>query len=422
MGFDFRSINLLSSYFASGFSAFSSICIMLLINYKSGVAFYGDLMVYISLSTILFSMFSFGTRETVTKIMKDYNDDFSVLFSGLILDFFSSLIIMFVIYYFGEIILFFFYGPELDAINLTKLLALYTVFFTCQCSFTGFLKYYEKIKIISLAIIIENFIRFSIIAYYVFNEIETHVSVISAYVIGSFCGLLFLILSVMAHKNSKIKLFSYTKFIRSFNSTFNLSKLYFLSSLGKIGFKNFENLLLFKFLGSESVGIYQTLLKALSPINLLTAPVGSNYQRLMIDLYFDDKKEKLKKLIIKISKNVLFISSSYLLIVVVLINYYLEIQGINKLENALLIISILGIIYLMQSSTWWSGNFMINHFPQLPIYTNILASILNVLIPFYALYYYGNYGLIVFSIALLVCKIPTWIIPFFVFNNYLKKS
>ena len=105
-----------------------------------------------------------------------------------------------------------------------------------------------------------------------------------------------------------------------------------------------------------------------------------------------------------------------------MINYYLEVQEIHKIEYSFLIISVLGTLYLIQSSTWWSGNFMINHFPQLPIYTNILASILNLLIPFYALYYYGNYGLIIFSIALLVCKIPTWIIPFVVFNNYLKKS
>ena len=422
MVFNFRTINLLSSYFASGFSAFCSICIMFIINYSSGVAFYGDLMVYLSLSTILFSFFSFGTRETVTKIMKNHNDDISVMLSGFLLDLLSSLTIIVVIYFFGEKILAFFYGSNINTSYLNKLLAAYTVFFICQSSFIGFLKCYEKIIIISFASIFQNIVKVSIIAFYIINESETQTSIISAFVMGSFGGLIFLIFGTVTSLKFKINKFSLITFMTSFGKLYNLSKLYFLASLSKFGYKNFENLLLIKFLGNEAVGVYQTLLKALSPIILLTAPIGANYQRVMMDLYIENKKEKLKNIIIKISKIVLSISSLYILIVMFMINYYLEVQEIHKIEYSFLIISVLGTLYLIQSSTWWSGNFMINHFPQLPIYTNILASILNLLIPFYALYYYGNYGLIIFSIALLVCKIPTWIIPFVVFNNYLKKS
>ena len=160
--------------------------------------------------------------------------------------------------------------------------------------------------------------------------------------------------------------------LNSFVKLYELSKLYFWASTGKIGVKNFENILLMKFLGSEAVGIYQTLLKILNPINLMTAPIGSNYQRTMIDFYHDNKYIKLKNMIYRITKIILSITILYILFALFFVDYYLESQGIQKIEHAILSIFILGVLSILQSSTWWAGNFMICHFPELPIFTNII--------------------------------------------------
>ena len=159
-----------------------------------------------------------------------------------------------------------------------------------------------------------------------------------------------------------------------------------------------------KFLGSEAVGIYQTLLKILNPINLMTAPIGSNYQRTMIDFYHDNKYIKLKNMIYRITKIILSITILYILFALFFVDYYLESQGIQKIEHAILSIFILGVLSILQSSTWWAGNFMICHFPELPIFTNIITSILSIIIPYYSLLYYGHNGIIVFVFSTITKK------------------
>ncbi|MFL0298753.1 lipopolysaccharide biosynthesis protein [Aquirufa novilacunae] len=420
MYFNLRHLNLFSSYFAIGFSALSSICIMYAINHYSGVAFYGDLMFYLSMSTILFTFFSFGTRETVTKILKYHDKDISVLLSGVILDLFSSFIIICIIYFFGEKILIFFQKYTANNLHISKLLAVYTVFFICQSSFIGFLKYYNKILIINLASIFQNIVNALIIGFYILNDNTTQSAIILAYVVSVFCGLLFLIFGVLIFLNFKFVKFSNKTFLNSFSKLYELSRLYFWASTGKIGVKNFENILLMKFLGSEAVGIYQTLLKILSPINLMTAPIGSNYQKIMIDYYHDNKYKKLKELIFRITKIVLMITILYIIIAMVFVDLYLDSQGIHNIEYSTILIFFLGVLSLLQSSTWWAGNFMICHFPQIPIFTNIISSILNILVPFYSLYYYGDKGMIVFLISIVMSQVPAYIVPFYLFRNYLK--
>jgi O-antigen/teichoic acid export membrane protein len=259
-----------------------------------------------------------------------------------------------------------------------------------------------------------------IIGFYIINESATQTSIILAYVISALCGLLVLIFGVLLFLNFKIERFSLEIFLSSFRKLYQLSKLYFMASTAKIGVKNFENVLIMKFLGSEAVGIYQSFLKLLSPINLLTAPLGSNYQRKMIDFYIDNKYKKLKDLVFRITKNLLFINLVYILIVMFFVDFYFETQKIQKIEYSTLLFLLLGILSLLQTSIWWSGNFMLCHFPKMPIYTNLITSILNIVVPYYSLYYYGYNGIIIFIIASLASQAPAYFVPFFVFRKYYK--
>jgi O-antigen/teichoic acid export membrane protein len=395
---------------------------MYVVNHYSGVSFYGELMFFLSISTILFSFFSFGTRETVTKIMKSHNKDISVLLSGFILDLFSSFIIILLIYFFGGRILLFFKLYNSNLFHTSKLIAIYTVFFICQSSFMGFLKYYNKLLIINIASIFQNIMNVLIVAFFILNDDATQNNLILAYVISTFCGLLGLIFGVLFFVKFKIEKFSFQTFLNSFGKLYDLSKLYFMASTAKIGVKNFENILLMKFLGSEAVGIYQTLLKLLSPISLLSAPIGANYQRTMIDFYVENKYQEQKDLIFKITKNLLIIASIYILIVMFFVDFYLDFQKIKKIEYSEVLIFLLGILSLLQTSIWWSGNFILSHLPKLPIYTNAMTSVLNILIPFYSLYFYREYGIIVFLIATVVSQTPAYIFPFVIFNKYYKNK
>ena len=142
----------------------------------------------------------------------------------------------------------------------------------------------------------------------------------------------------------------------------------------------------------------------------------------MIDFYEENEFKKLKDLISRITKNLLFIATIYIFIVMFFVDFYLESQKIQKIDYSFLLIFILGILTLLQTSIWWSGNFMLCHFPKLPIYTNITTSILNILIPFYALCYFRDNGLIIFLIAIVASQAPAYIVPFYMFNIYYKKN
>ena len=196
------------TYFAIGLSAISSIVIMYALNHYSGVAFYGELMFYLSMSTILFTFFSFGTRETVTKTMKIHDNDLSVFLSGFILDLLSSFTVIILIYFFGVKILKLFQIFNVNLSYISNLVAFYTVFFICQSSFIGFLKYYNKLLFVNLASIFQNIINVSIIAFYIINENTTQTTIILAYVISTFFGLLFLFFSLLFFLKFKIKRFS----------------------------------------------------------------------------------------------------------------------------------------------------------------------------------------------------------------------
>jgi len=214
--------------------------------------------------------------------------------------------------------------------------------------------------------------------------------------------------------------FKYNKPLLKEYWSFNLKT--FTSSSLKIGASNIDNLILGYYANSESVGIYQTLKKLLSPISLMIAPFTTLTLSKIITYYENKNFIRLHALVKNITLKLFFLSIGVVFMLLIVLKFYLEIQNIQYNEITIISFAFLSIFYLLPVFIWWGRNFIILYNPLLPIYSNILLSINSIWIPI--LLYKLNYfdGLITICLGIVLAYIPSWLFAPIVYIKFMRKQ
>ena len=175
------------------------------------------------------------------------------------------------------------------------------------------------------------------------------------------------------------------------------------------------------FLGTFEVGIYQSILKLLYPINFLTTPLNSLYHSRIIELY-DKSSIQLRKLIQRITIRVFMSGIIIFMLLWFFLPFYLKINGaVQPTYSYNLIYLGLGTLSILPLITWWGGSFILCYNPNIPIYSNSLASLVNIILPILSLKFLEN-SLVTFTYSLVFARLFTWPIIIFSYYNYLKNS
>ena len=281
----------------------------------------------------------------------------------------------------------------------------------------GYLKFNENLFLINMIIILESISKILLILLFQ--------SKISLSLVLIFIGLPSVIINISLIVYFLLKEYSKGKIKVGFQNTFlftlRLSSKVFAGSFLKLGFKNFDNIILSSYLGNVEVGIYQSILKLLSPISLLSTPLNTLYHSKVIKLY-DKSKEELKNFIFNKTPKIILIGLILLIILRLILPKYLLLNDIDDLNypysSMFWFLSILSILPLI---SWWGGSCIICYDPNIPIYTNSLASFLNIILPILFLTFIDT-SVLFFVISLMIARIFTWPIILINFNKYLKYS
>ena len=403
----------LYSYFATAISALVGLASALLINRYSGVGTFGQVSIYLSLITIVYSFLGFGTQEVVTRMYSLFEGKNEVLITGVLLDIVSFILSAFIIYICLD--------PFINFLNIdigveNRLIVLGTLFFMfLKSSINGYLKSQDSIKIINNMLLIDSLSKL-ISLYILLNcKIGQEMSILNYIIIGpmlSFIYGAFLIRNCFKYSFDKVQ------FKAIFFATSKLASKYFLSSSFKSGFKNVDVFIIQKYIGLEAVGLYQTHVKLLLPLQFLTVPLNPLFQMKLTRLA--DRKDSvgLVKLIFQISKRIFVVG---IILVVLLIIFYPHYLGLNNLTvDEKPIFYLLTIINFLPLLNWWSGAFMLSYRPDIPVYTNLAASFLNIVVPILGLSYFYEPTLTVYASSILLIRIFTYPVSFIFLFKFVK--
>ena len=418
-----------------GFSYTGQICViaasliqMFLINIYLGLDKYGTLVTLISIFTLMSLITHFKTKEVttrylVTEINRKSYSQIHILKIGIFLDTLSLFIMLSLSY---------FVLPEF--INILKIdfknfdyimtFALYFGINLFQNTFIGYFQANKKFNIINSLLILQSVLLIVFICIYIifykFNLMHVINSLLFASLITT------LIYGILLYLNIKQEELSVNDDKSTITkSYFSLGFKLYLGGFVKVGYVNFENPILLFFTNLETVGLYQTIKKVFIPITFIIQPYGMLTASNMINFFDSNKKTELHNLILKNSKYLILASIPIYILIFSLTEYYLNLQLVNigylngDLYKILCVLAIYSFLPLM---SWWSGNFIILYKPVITIYTNLTASITNIAFPIIVMTSAGYNTLFYFVLALLVARIPTWVVSFILYFRYRSES
>ena len=171
----------------------------------------------------------------------------------------------------------------------------------------------------------------------------------------------------------------------------------------------------------ETVGIYQTVKKLLSPVSFVTQPFTTLTLSKIVKFY--EKKEflLLHNLIKNLTIKLVIISITLILLLFMILKPFLLFQNIQFNVSLMISFILLSVYYILPTMIWWGRNFIIMHNPMLPVYSNLLLSINSILIPvvLFQLNYFD--ALTTISMAILLAYIPSWLFAPIVYLKFMKK-
>jgi O-antigen/teichoic acid export membrane protein len=425
---NFIKSNIGFSYTGQIFVIAASLIQMFLINIYLGLDKYGTLVTLISIFTLMSLLTHFKTKEVttrylVTEIKRKSSSQIHILKIGILLDTLSLFIMLSLSY---------FVIPEI--INILKIdfknfdyimtFALYFGINLFQNTFIGYFQANKKFNIINSLLILQSVLLIVFICIYIifykFNLMHVINSLLFASLITT------LIYGILLYLNIKQEELSVNDDKSTITkSYFSLGFKLYLGGFVKIGYVNFENPILLFFTNLETVGLYQTIKKVFIPITFIIQPLGMLTASSMINYFDSNKKTELHDLILKNSKYLILASIPIYILIFSLTEYYLNLQLVNigYLDGDLYkILCVLAIYSFLPLLSWWSSNFVILYKPVITIYTNFTASITNITFPIIVMTSSGYNTLYYFVLALLVARIPTWVVSFILYIRYRSES
>jgi len=401
---------------------------LFLINRYFGVATFGQLAIIMSTAGIFSSLLTAKSSEAVTRFFKreelkqNYENAKFVLLIGFSIDFITAMLLVALIYFASTFIATIF----LKDIELQDEIVLYsfiTFFGFLRGTLFGYLQSKEMFVNMNIVTMIESFMKIAMIISFIFIWNLTNLDdIIYSFLVASmasFSYTIYIFLTSYLKEFKNIKLQINKKLLKEYWS-FNIKT--FLSSSLKIGATNIDNLILGYYSNNETVGIYQTIKKFLSPLSFITAPFSSLMLPKLIGYYEKGEVEYFHKLIFNITIKIIVVSSAILFVFYSSLHILFNIQNIEY--NNIIFISFLIASFqsLLSVLVWFGRIFYIMYNPTLPIYSNLLLSINSIWIPIllYKIDYFDD--LIAICLGMLLSYFPSWLFTITVYLKFIRKN
>lgn len=393
-------IDLLFSYFTQGIVILFGFIQVFLINHYIGVYIYGQLMI-ISSSAGLFSLLlTPRTSEAITRfftreiLKNNFENAKFILIIGFFMDLVVALLTVLLIYMFSNFIA----QTFMKDASSSKEVFLYSfiVFFTfLRGTIFGYFQSKKMFFTINTITIFESFNKMImlIMIVFLFQQSSLYFLILSIVASSLFSFVYALILFIKKYKlEFKNTILIFNQDILKEYYKFNIKT--FLSSSLKAGNLNIDNLVLGYFLNAQSVGVYQTIKKILSPIGIMVAPISMLVYPKIIELYELNKKNKLNSLILNISFCILLFSTIYVFAIGFLLDFIFHIMNIEYAKLNYCIYILLSILMLVTSMSWWTRIFSNVVNPNYSLCINIFAMCFQLSFTVYLTYLNEIYGLI----------------------------
>jgi O-antigen/teichoic acid export membrane protein len=193
---------------------------------------------------------------------------------------------------------------------------------------------------------------------------------------------------------------SYNKDIFNEYWIFNIKT--FTSSSLKAGNNNIDNLLIAYFLTSQSVGFYQIIKKILSPIDIIIVPFSTLVYTKLVR-YFEKKEIGMFKILIfKITRYIFLFSILYILFIYFYIDDIFNIINVKTLPELNILFFLLSFFMIIKSMHWWTRVFSNVVNPNYSLYMNSFATIYQLTITVFFIYFFNIKGLIISIILLYI--------------------
>ncbi|MFB0979582.1 MAG: oligosaccharide flippase family protein [Alteromonadaceae bacterium] len=397
--------DLLFSYASQGIVILAGFAQLFLINRYFGLEVFGEFSIIVATIGIFASVVTARSSEAVTRFLKreELNSNFSnaklTVFIGVIVDFFTALLLLLLAYFsatsFAELFL------KDSKLGSELFLYAFVVFFGfLKGTAIGFFQAKERFSVINSfnalsAILNVIFIVLGIIFYD--NTLKI---LIVSLVVSSILswGIMFLFFLLNVRREYQKYDILYNRSLINEYWNFNLKT--FLSSSLKAGNQNVENLILGYFVNAESVGIYQTIKKIISPIAILVQPLSMLFYPKMIICFELHKANEMKRLIFKATRYIAILVIVFGAIIAFNIEFIFELMKLSFNPNYSIYLYIVLSTSLITSLLWWVRIFSNTVNPTYSLYLNLMATIYQVIITSFFAYLYGLYG-VMFSLLTL---------------------
>lgn len=397
--------SLLFSYISQGVIILAGFVQLYVINRFFGIEVFGQFSIIVATVGIFSSIVTSRSSEAVTRFLKreelnaNWGNAKLTIIIGLVIDVATALLLLLLSYcfssWFAELFL------KNSALHLELFLYAFVVFF-------GFLKgtgmgfFQAKEQFITINIFnalgaIFNIIVLALVILFFEHSLKV---LIFAFIISSSISCFFTLIILYYRFNKQFNQYPLVFNASLMKEYWHFNVKTFLSSSLKAGNQNIENLILGFFVNAESVGIYQTIKKTLSPIALAVQPLSMLIYPKMIELVEKKRFSELQHVICKLSLLVGIVALVFGVIVGSSLGFVFELIDVVYEAKYLNYFIIAFVTSLISSLFWWVRIFSNSVNPIYSLYLNLMATFFQLIITSILTYFFGLYG-VLFALLLL---------------------
>ncbi len=406
----------IASNIALGFA-----CLYFLNKYAS-VSVYGQFILFKSTAGLMAGVLSVRSSDVVIKFFKEFEalNQFSyslgIIRLGLLLDVVTSILIYTFIYFSATLGAKFL---ELDATTLDIFIVFGLTSFFAYLRGTpiGYLQSIGKFTTVNIITMLESVSILIVMAYIsIIHKKITLEFIVYLHVTAYFCtSILLYYFFYWYHKsNVNFKGLSSSLPIGFMKKFIKYTSAFFLSSIFKAVNQNGDNLLIGYFLSSLEVGIYQTVKKLYSLIEIVVQPLAILMYPKLVSIYSRGKYKDFVKCILYPQRYILVISLGYMFLISFFLNELFDYFQISFREEYYYISIFVGLGYVISSLIWWARIFSNIIDPMISVKANVFTSIYLICISSVFLFSLKLTGL---SISFFILNLLLAIYIFYLFND-----
>lgn len=387
------------SYIVNLITMFSGLVLMFLINRYGSLSTYGEVSIVLAFGGILNNIITAKSNEGVVKFAikfknnNEYNKVNQIILFSLIVDFVLASIAILLFSLSAHIASDFLLKDE-SKYMLIVYFGVIVAMKLLRNALMGYLQSEQKISSINNFTLLDIVLKVFLIGFLVASSHNlTSENVIISYMIGAIITTISLFLYALPHI---LKLFyrygiSFCK--DTYKEFYFFTKTMYLATFIRGFAADMDNIILGFFTNPQTVGIYQVVKNLISPITLISSPMGLIYYPVLNNLYEQNKINAFRSKIKRVTTYVTIISLGILIFLIPFDMYILRYFNIEASSEIFSFFLLQGLFMLIITIQWWIRIFCNIIDIGLYLKVNIFWVLHLGLIGSLCTYLYGIYGM-----------------------------